>query len=100
MEDALWWRRGWNTREKFFSAVILEHHHKFNLRKDKKNLNWHTLDDKKKTCHVCSVIDLNELHSRPIVNVRLSNKLFKFFWNFESSFAFPQNIFTIYLAWS
>ena len=58
------------------------------------------LDDKKKTCHVCSVIDLNELHSRPIVSVRLSNKLFKFFWNFESLFAFPLNISTIYLAWS
>ena len=36
------------------------------------------LDDKK-TCHICSLINLNELHSRPIVSVRLSSKLFNFF---------------------
>ena len=34
--------------------------------------------DEKKTCHICSVFNLNELHSRPIVSVRLSNKLFDF----------------------
>ena len=33
----------------------------------------------KKTCHICSVINLNELHSRPIVSVRLSNKSFNLF---------------------
>ena len=36
-----------------------------------------------------SVINLNELDGRPIVSVRLSNKLFIFFWNFVSLFAFP-----------
>ena len=46
------------------------------------------LDDKK-TCHICSVFNLNELHSLPIVSVRLSNKLFNFFWNYVSLFAFP-----------
>ena len=46
------------------------------------------LDDKK-TCHICSVIKLNELHIRPIVSVRLSNKSFNFFWNYVSLFAFP-----------
>ena len=45
--------------------------------------------DEKKTCHICSVFNLNELHSRPIVSVGLSNKLFDFFRNYVSLFAFP-----------
>ena len=45
--------------------------------------------DEKKTCHICSVFNLNELHSQPIVSVGLSNKLFDFFWNYVSLFAFP-----------
>ena len=45
--------------------------------------------DEKKTCHIYSVFNLNELHSRPNVSVKLNNKLFNFFWNYVSLFAFP-----------
>ena len=37
----------------------------------------------KKTCHICSVINLNEPHRRWIVIDKLSSKWLKFFWNFS-----------------
>ena len=40
------------------------------------------LDDKKKTCHICSVINLNEPHRRWIVSDKLSSKWFLEFGKF------------------